>query len=366
MRKIDAKRVVIKVGTNTLCKEDGTLNFSYIENIARQVSELDQRGIESIIVTSGAIGSGSSELKLGKKQKDISEKQACAAVGQTTVMLAYQEAFKRYRKSVGQVLLTYGAFSARKRYLNLRKTLDKLFEMRVIPVVNENDVISTDEIEEVFGDNDKLSALVASKVDADLLIMLTDVDGLYDRNPRSDEDAKLIHTVDEITKDIERIGGTRRNMRSIGGMRTKITAAKITMQSGCYMIIANGRLDNVILRIINGEELGTLFTPKKRYSNRERWIMFANPRGKILIDSGAEKALKEGKSLLPQGIEGVEGRFKEGDIVRIGNSAKGIANYSSEEISAITLACYNEREKGIPKSSKERVVVTNENIVILE
>lgn len=366
MRSIDAKRIVIKVGTNTICKTDGTLDFPYVEDMARQISELHRKGIETIIVTSGAIGSGSAELKLGTRQKDIAEKQACAAVGQTTVMLAYRDAFQKHNRSVGQVLLTYGAFSARKRYLNLRKTIDKLFEIDVIPIINENDVISTDEIEDVFGDNDKLSAMVASKIDADLLIMLTDVDGLYDRNPRTDDDARLLTTIDEITKDIEKIAGTRRNMRAVGGMRTKIAAAKITMQSGCHMIIANGRLENVILRIAGGEEIGTHFTPKERYSNRERWIIFASPKGKILVDSGAEKALKDGKSLLALGIEGVEGRFKEGDVIRIGAFAKGISNHSSSEIMDIRTTALNERKSGIQNRDNNRVIVDNENIVILE
>lgn len=366
MREIKLDRVVVKIGTNTMCTDDGTLDHPYVEDVVRQISELTKRGIEVILVTSGAIGSGSSELHMGTRQKDIPEKQACAAVGQTMVMLAYRDAFRRYGKSVGQILLTYGAFSSRKRYLNLRKTMDKLFEIGVIPVVNENDVISTDEIEEVFGDNDKLSAMVASKIDADLLIMLTDVDGLYDRNPRTDEDARLIATVDEITKDIERIAGSKRNSRSVGGMRTKLAAAKIAMESGCHMIIANGRLENAVLRIVDGEEIGTHFTPKKKYTNRERWIIFASPMGKILIDEGAEKALRNGKSLLPWGIQGVEGRFKEGDIVRIGAFAKGIAGYSSKEIMDLKTACINERKLGFQKSSNEKVVVSNEDIVVLD
>lgn len=366
MRDIKVKRVVIKVGTNTLCRKDGTLDFSYIEDLARQVVELDKRKIQSIIVTSGAIGSGSSELGLKGRQTDIAEKQACAAVGQTTVMLAYRDAFKKYGKSVGQILLTYGAFSDRERYLSLRKTIDELFQMGVVPIINENDVISTDEIEESFGDNDKLSALVASKIDADLLIMLTDVDGLYDRNPSADKGAKLIRTVDEITKDIERIAGARRSVRSVGGMKTKITAAKMAMQSGCYMVIANGRLDNVVTRIAKGEEIGTLFTPKRRYSNRERWILFASPRGKIFVDSGAERALREGKSLLPLGIDDVEGDFREGDVVRIGDFAKGISNFSCDEISDLRSVCQSERMAGAKKSGNNRVVVSNESVVITD
>lgn len=366
MRAIDAKRIVVKIGTNIICNSDGTIDKKYIADVARQIIELEKRNIQTIIVTSGAIGTGSAELGLDGKQKSIAEKQACAAVGQPTVMLAYHEAFKKYGKSVGQVLLTYGAFSDRKRYLDLRRTMDELFSLGAIPIVNENDVISTDEIEEVFGDNDKLSALVASKIDADLLLMLTDVDGLYDRNPEFDKNARLISEIDEITKDIERMAGTKKNERSVGGMKTKLAAAKIATQSGCSMIIANGRVENVILRAVRGEEIGTLFTPKKRYSNKERWILFGSPRGKLFIDSGAERALREGKSLLPWGIDAIEGRFKEGDIVRIGDFAKGIVNYSSSELSKLKEECISERKAGLKKNGGNRVVVDNENIVLLD
>jgi glutamate 5-kinase len=365
MRDMKIRRVVIKVGTNTLCTKGGTLDFKYIDDLARQVVELGKKNIQSIIVTSGAIGSGRSELELNRRQTDIAEKQACAAVGQTTVMLAYRDAFRKYGKSVGQILLTYGAFSDRARYLNLRETIDELFRMGVVPVVNENDVISTDEIEESFGDNDKLSALVASKIDADLLMMLTDVDGLYDRNPMTDWHAKLISTIDEITKDIERIAGVKKDSRSVGGMKTKITAAKIAMQSGCYMVIANGRLENVVLRIVKGEKVGTLFTPKRRYSNRERWILFASPRGKIFVDTGAERALREGKSLLAVGIDDVEGGFEEGDVVRIGGFAKGISNFSADDIRKIRKTCGAGKRTGV-KRTNNRAVVSNDSIVILD
>ncbi|MDH4123994.1 MAG: glutamate 5-kinase, partial [Thermoplasmata archaeon] len=353
-------------GTNTICNKDGTVDVKYIDDVARQIVELEKMNVQSIIVTSGAIGSGSSELGLNGRQKDISEKQACAAVGQTAVMLAYREAFGKYNKCVGQILLTYDAFSDRKRYLNLKKTIDELFALKAVPIVNENDVISTDEIEEVFGDNDKLSALVASKIDAELLLMLTDVDGLYDRNPDTDPHAKLISTVDEITKDIDRIAGIRKNERSVGGMKTKLGAAKMSMESGCYMIIANGRTENVIIRAVKGEDVGTLFTPKRKYTNKERWVLFASPKGKILVDAGAAKALRDGKSLLPWGIEGIDGRFKEGDVVRIGDFAKGISNFSSNEIADLKEKCHSERKAGIQKTGNDKVVVSNENIVMLD
>ncbi|WP_019177915.1 glutamate 5-kinase [Methanomassiliicoccus luminyensis] len=365
MRDLKAKRVVVKIGTNTICKSDGTVDRAYIEDVARQVVELERKGVQSIVVTSGAIGSGSSELGLDGRQKDISMKQACAAVGQALLMMAWRDAFRDHGKSVGQVLLTYGAFSKRDRYLNLRKAIDSMFCLGAIPVVNENDVIATDEIEDIFGDNDKLSALVASKMDADLLILLTDVDGLYDRNPEADKDARLIPTVDEITKDIERIAGSRKNERSTGGMRTKINAAKIAMESGCNMVIANGRLENVIVRVADGEEIGTLFTARSQYTNKERWILFACPLGKIEVDEGAERALRSGNSLLPCGILSVEGKFKKGDVVRIGTFAKGIVNLSSAELRPLVDACLRAKAEG-RKNGNGHTAVSSENIVIHE
>ena len=363
MRRLDAKRVVVKIGTNTVCRSDGTIDQDYLEDVARQVRELRERGAQAIVVTSGAIGTGSAEMGLDGRNKDMAMKQACAAVGQAILMMAWRDAFRLHGMTAGQVLLTYGSFSNRARYLDLKKAIDELFRLGAVPVVNENDVIATDEIDEVFGDNDKLSALVASKMDADLLILLTDVDGLYDRNPETDPDARLIPTVDEITKDIERIAGSRKNERSTGGMRTKINAAKITMESGCNMIIANGHEPNVIVRIVDGEEMGTLFTPHVRYSNRERWIIFACPRGKLNIDEGAERAIRQGKSLLPCGILSVEGRFKKGEVVRINGMAKGMVSFPSSEIATMVEACRQQRAEG-RHNGHDRAVVESEDIVL--
>jgi glutamate 5-kinase len=363
MRDISVTRAVIKIGTNTICDEDGQVDSEYLDKVARQVLELEKMGIQSIIVTSGAIGSGSSELRLDDVQKDIPHKQACAAVGQAALMLTYREVFARLDKSVGQLLLTYDAFSDRKVYLNLRKTVDALFELGVIPIVNENDVISTDEIGATFGDNDKLSALVASKVDADLLILLTDVDGLYDRNPETDKDARFIDMVDEITKDIEMMAGGGTSGRSRGGMKTKINAARIAMGAGCNTVIANGRMEDVIVRIVRGETVGTFFSAKALYSNRERWILYASPRGKITVDAGAEEALRDGGSLLPCGITSVEGRFKAGDVVRIGTFAKGVVNFPAGEIMHLKAACEKEKRKGNGKVHNGSVVLDHCNIV---
>jgi glutamate 5-kinase len=365
MRDISPKRVVVKIGTNTICREDGTVDTDYLEGVARQVSALRQKGMEVIVVSSGAIGSGMYELGLRERPRDVSVKQACAAVGQAILMMEWRAAFSKEGLTVGQVLLTYGAFSDRIRYLNLRKAMEEMFRLGVVPIVNENDVISTDEIEDIFGDNDKLSALVASKADADLLVLLTDVDGLYDRNPGVDKDAVLIPTVDEITKDIERIAGGNKNDRSVGGMRTKITAARIAMESGCNMIIANGRAGEVIRKAAEGEDVGTLFTARYRYGNRERWILFAAPKGKLIVDEGAEEALRNGRSLLPCGVKDVEGRFKEGDIVRVNAFAKGVVNFSSSELSDLLERCRSEKAGGRSRVGNDKVVVAHENLVLL-
>jgi glutamate 5-kinase len=366
MRDIKPKRVVVKIGTNTICRDDGTVDTDYLEGVARQVSALSEKGLEIIVVSSGAIGSGMYELGLKERPRDVAVKQACAAVGQAILMMEWRAAFSKEGLIVGQVLLTYGAFSDRIRYLNLRKAMEEMFRLGVVPIVNENDVISTDEIEDIFGDNDKLSALVASKADADLLILLTDVDGLYDRNPGLDKDAVLIPTVDEITKDIERIAGGNKNDRSVGGMKTKITAAKIAMESGCNMVIANGRAEDVILKAAQGEDIGTLFTARYHYGNRERWILFAAPKGKIIVDAGAEEALKNGKSLLPCGVKDIEGRFKEGDIVRINAFAKGVVNFSSSALTEVLEQCRAEKKNGRAKVGNDKVVVSHENIVRLQ
>ena len=365
MRELSIKRMVIKIGTNTICNEDGSIDQNYLKDIARQVVDLESRNIQCIIVSSGAVGAGSSELGLDGIQKDIAMKQACAAVGQSLLMRAWREAFSRYGKKVGQVLLTYGAFSDRTRHLNLRKTIDELFRLNAVPVVNENDVIATDEIEEIFGDNDKLSALVAGSTDADLLLLLTDVDGLYDRNPDVDPHALLIPVVDEITEDILRIAGSKKNERSTGGMRTKINAAMIAMECGYTMIIANGRTENVITKIASSEELGTMFTPNSHYSNRERWLAYAFPRGTVYVDEGAERAIRTGNSLLPCGITSVDGTFKRGDVVRIGSFAKGVANCSSDELE-VQLALYRaEKEEG-KRNKNETAFISHSNIILTQ
>ncbi|TRZ89000.1 MAG: glutamate 5-kinase [Methanosarcinales archaeon] len=336
----DVKTIVVKIGTSSLTNEDGSFNRRLTEDTARQVAELRKTGKTVIIVSSGAIGIGVEELKMPSRPRDIPLRQAAAAVGQNILMQEWMSAFGKYDIKVAQILLTYEAFSNRMTYLNLRNSISALLEAGVVPVINENDPICVHEIEATFGDNDKLSAMVASKVEAELLILLSDIDGLYNKNPKKNEDAMLINTIENITPEIESYGGSPTSMKGVGGMRTKIEAAKITSIAGCHMVIANSAVEDVIIKVINGDNIGTLFLAQNgKYRNRTRWIILSKSSGKMIVDKGAEKAVKKGMGLLPSGILEVSGLFDRGDIVDIesdGNVfSKGITDYSSSELNMI-------------------------------
>ncbi len=282
------KRVVIKVGTNVLSK-NSQIDVEFLGIIARQIAELIRQGRQVILVTSGAIGMGASALAIKGKVNGVVRRQACAAVGQSILMHEYQEAFARHGQVVAQVLLTDTNMSNRKYYINLKNAMEELLAMKVVPIINENDCVSIAEIDLAFGDNDKLSALVASKIDAELLIILTDVDGLYDKNPRKNPDATRQSVVYEITEAVKKMAGTAGSMVGTGGMQTKLAAIKIAAQGGCKVILGHGREPDFILRAIAGEEVGTLFLPKRRLSNHKRWILNAREKGTIQIDAGAGK-----------------------------------------------------------------------------
>ncbi|QCX34448.1 glutamate 5-kinase [Caloramator sp. E03] len=363
-------RIVIKVGTSTLTHENGRLNISSIESIVRQIADLINRGKEVILVTSGAIGAGIGRLGLKTKPKTIPEKQAAAAVGQGILMHIYEKLFAEYGQIVAQVLLTREDMSHRIRFLNARNTLFALLDNNVIPIINENDAIVTEEIK--FGDNDTLSACVASLVEADLLILLSDIDGFYDSDPHINPNAKLISWIDKITPEIEAAAGGAGSHLGTGGMATKIKAAKIAVSAGTSMVIANGSNPKIITDIITGKNIGTWFKPKEKPLHaRQRWIAYSTKiKGKIYVDDGAEKAIiVNKKSLLPSGITKISGKFSEGQVVSILNSkdkeiAKGIVNYSSNEIEQI---------KGLNSSQIENIlghknydeVIHKDNMVIL-
>lgn len=371
------KRVVVKIGSSSLTinegQYEGQFNKKYIEKIIKELTELHRQGTEIILVTSGAICAGINKLNLKEPalgRQTIPDKQAAAAVGQSQLMHLYEELFGKYNCIVAQVLLTREDMSERSRYLNIRNTLLTLLKYKVIPIINENDTVAVEEIK--FGDNDTLSALVASKVEAELLIILSDVAGLYTGDPRRDKKAELIAKVEEITSEIENIAGREGTKYGTGGMYTKLQAAKIATSAGVTTVITDGAGEKVLSRIIKGEQIGTTFLPKiSKISGRKRWIGFAaKTSGVLIIDEGASIAiLKKGKSLLPSGILEVEGKFETGDIVVIKTKdnqeiARGLVSYTAGEINKI---------KGNKTSRIEEIlgwrgydeVIHRDNLVIL-
>lgn len=367
----EAKRIVIKIGTSILTDKEGNIDINYIRSIAKQISKLRKDGKEIIMVSSGAIGCGRRELGIKGRIRDIKLRQATAAVGQSLLMHDYHIAFKKFGQKVGQILITYLSFFDRKTYLNLRSSIDALLRLGVIPIINENDPIATDEIGTTFGDNDKLSALVASKAEADLLIMLTDIDGLYTKDPRQHEDAKIVRTVSKIDRKIESYGGQTSSLLSRGGMKTKIQNAKISVEAGCSMVIVNGKEKNILDKVINGELVGTIFLPKERIASKKRWIKQAPAKGSIIVDEGAKKAMLKGKNLLPAGILDVEGTFELENVVEVvcGKAfAKGIVDYSSEDLKKVKGKKSKQIRKILCVESSDSSctnVFKHENLVIL-
>ncbi|MGB4681989.1 MAG: glutamate 5-kinase [Firmicutes bacterium] len=336
-----AQRIVVKVGTRLLTHQTGQLNLAYIERLVRELADLKNQGRQVILVSSGAIGAGMGRLGLKRRPETIPELQAAAAVGQGVLIQLYEKFFLEYGQVVAQVLLTRADFAARSRYLNASNTILTLLRWGVVPIINENDTVSVQEIK--FGDNDRLSALVAGLCDADLLVILTTVEGLYEADPRLSERARLIREVKAITPELKRCAGGAGDELSTGGMVTKLQAAEIAVNSGAGMFIACGRDPGVLNRILRGENPGTYFYPRNRYLNRrKRWIAFGrNVQGSVTVDDGAKEALcKGGKSLLPVGVLSVEGSFERGALVSVLDRSgreigRGLCNFSSEELSLI-------------------------------
>lgn len=325
------KRVVVKIGTNTLSKGQ-EIDKAYFAQVAAQIVALQKTGRQVLIVTSGAIGMGAGELGIREKVTDIQMRQACAAIGQPSLMNEYKNAFAPFGTPIGQVLLTNDVLSDRKSYLNVRATIETLLGLGAIPIFNENDTISIAEISKAFGDNDKLSALIASKVDADLLIILSDIDALYDSDPRKNPQAKKIPLVEKITQEIVDGAGAAGTTFSTGGMKTKIRAVLIAEKGGCTTVLAHGREDNVLARILAGEEVGTVFLAKPRMKNRRRWILNGHPQGSITVDEGALEALYNHKSLLPRGVKAVDGEFEKGAVVLVNGVIKLVTKFNSDDL----------------------------------
>lgn len=360
----DAKRIVIKVGTSTLTTGSG-IDRAYIEQLARQVAELCRQGRQPVIVSSGAIGMGMSKLSLAERPSEIPMRQACAAVGQPILMAEYSRCFEQFGILTAQVLLTAEVFNNRKSYLNLRNAIETLLRIPAVPILNENDSVSTDEIGTTFGDNDRLSALVASKIDADLLIILTDIDALYDKDPRRHPDARPIETVHQIDQQLIAAAGGSGSKLGTGGMRTKLEAARIASDAGCKMVLAHGRTDNVVQRIVAGETIGTLILPKRRLTNRQRWILNSVPAGTIYIDNGAVRAIQNNKSLLPSGVISVDGLFEAGQVVWLNQKAKAVTSLSSAEIQALAGKHSSEVRRLLGENRRD-VVALPEDIVFMD
>ena len=366
-----AKRVVVKVGSSTLTYANGHLNLQRIEALVRQLSDLANRGLEVILVSSGAVGAGLAPLGFKTKPKDLILKQAAAAVGQGLLLHMYERMFSEYGHTVGQVLLTREDSTARHRYINLRNTLNALLQLGVIPIINENDVVAIDEFK--IGDNDTLSANVAAIVEADVLIILSDIDGLYTANPQKDPQAQLIPEVERITQHIYDISGGAGSSLGTGGMYTKIQAAHIATNSGIHMLIASGEEDHVISRIMDGESLGTHFWPVDDHPNQKKhWMAFGKRlQGSIYVDDGcAEAILRQGSSILPIGILSVEGDFSEGETVQIMQGdqeiARGIVNYSASDINCIKGHQSSEIEELLSVNAAYEEVIHRDNLVVLK
>ena len=333
-----ARRVVVKVGSAILTGKDG-LNQEFIANLAKDIAFLHDDGREVILVSSGAVAAGKRKMGIVDGQEvTMREKQALAAIGQSRLMHDYDEAFAQHRKTIAQILLTHSDFADRKRYLNVRNTILTLLTFGTIPVINENDTVSTEELK--FSDNDNLGALVANLIEADMFICLTDVDALYDRNPLFDPGAVAIRTVPEVTEAIEAMAGNSKSVLGTGGMRSKILAARMVTAGGGSAFIGPGREIGILRRLFAGERLGTFFVPRaEKMQSRKRWIAYVlKPQGTLFLDSGACLAVTaKGKSLLPSGIVAVEGIFDQGDSVRCLDQnghevAVGLVNFCSEDL----------------------------------
>lgn len=355
------KRVVIKVGTSTLLGEKERIDEDFVSSLAEDIAELKRNGVEVILVTSGAIRAGLAHLGLNDNLP-LPFIQAVASVGQGILMRIYESAFSQHNLTIGQVLLTHEDLATRNRFLNARNTLLALLQLQVIPIINENDTVATEEIR--FGDNDILAGMVASTVSADLLLLLSDVDGLLD------EQGKVIPRVDNISEDIYALAGPPGRWGR-GGMRSKLESARIATSAGTDVVIANGRMEKVIQKIVlEKKELGTFFPAMKRLQAKKQWLTFiSRPRGKVIVNEGAMKAIvEENKSLLPVGVIDVEGTFKRGDVVRIiydgKEFARGLTNYDSDELKLIMGHRSSEIEEILGYKGYEEVI-HRDNLALL-
>lgn len=364
------KRVVIKVGSGVLTSADG-LNMTVIDGLTTEICALKKEGLEVLLVSSGAIAAGLKKIGMSKRPQSVSQQQAMAAVGQSSLIMAYEDAFERHGHKVAQILLTRDDLTHRRRYLNARNTLFTLLSWNIVPIINENDTVVVDELK--FGDNDNLSAMVTNLTESQLLINLTDIDGLFDKDPRNHDDARLIEVVEKADRKIMRYANSIPGFLGTGGMASKIKAARKVALRGVPAIIANGLKPGILKLIFSGEEEGTLFVPgEATLCSRKHWIAFTkSPRGEIVIDRGAERAiLKKGKSLLPSGMIEVRGRFSLGNSVLLLNEAGeqiavGMVNYHSGDIKKIMGAKSSEIESRLGFKHDDEVI-HRDNLVLAD
>jgi glutamate 5-kinase len=364
------KRVIVKIGSGVLSDEAG-LDQPMLASIASDLCDLREQGLELIVVSSGAVAAGKGQLGIVGRPRTIPQKQAAAAIGQTRIIRAYKETFLGRGQMVAQILLTRDDLSNRRRYLNARNTLTTLLEYGVTPIVNENDTVVVEELR--FGDNDNLSALVTSLIEGDLLVILSDVDGFYDSDPSENPAARLIPLVERITPQIEALAGEAKGTLGTGGMATKVKAAKRVGLAGVGTLIVNGRTPGILRRVFAGEEVGSYFLPAlSKLTAKKRWIAFSKkPRGKLLVDAGAcDAVVRQGKSLLPSGIRGIEGNFERGDAVRICDAggaefAKGVVGYSQAELVRIIGRQCSEIEAILGYKYRDEIICRDDLVLTL-
>ncbi|MDR0523059.1 MAG: glutamate 5-kinase [Candidatus Methanoplasma sp.] len=364
----DVGRIVVKVGTSSVTMGGGGASSKFLDSVSDQVKALRDAGKDVFIVTSGAVGLGMRAMGASPNPGDIPMRQAAASVGQSILMSTWNESLSRNGLLAAQILLTMDVYSDRESALNLNNTIEALLDNGVVPIFNENDAISIKQIGPAFGDNDTLSAAIAGRLDADLLLILSDVDGLYDKNPKIHPDAKIVSTVAEITDSIAEMAGDSTSGVGVGGMRTKIRAAQMCRDAGCRMVIASSAVPDVILRVVSGEEIGTVFAADAQISKKRRWLKSAHACATIEVDEGAAKAVLDHRSLLPVGVTGVEGQFARGDVVNISCGgeviAKGAPSYSSDEVLRIK-GMHSGRIGEVLGRRSGRDVVSSENIAPL-
>lgn len=365
-----AHTVVVKVGTNVLTAEDGTLDAARLQGLSDQLSRLLQAGRKVVLVSSGAIGAGIGRLGLKRRPSDLRQLQACAAVGQGFLMRAYQECLAAHGRNAAQILLTAGDFDSRARYLNARNTILTLLEWGVLPIINENDTISVAEIR--FGDNDHLAAMVTNLLQAPLLILLTVVDGLYATDPRTDPKAMKIDSVNSIDADVMGMAGKSQSTLGTGGMRSKLRAARLATAAGESVIMANGSQPGILDAIFAAEPVGTLFLPHGgTVPAWKRWLGYtARPKGKLLVDAGARAAVQQkGRSLLPIGIVRIQGAFHKGDVVALCDAdgvefARGLCNYAAPDVQKIA-GLRSEKIAEVLGAVPYEEIVHRDNLVVI-